>query len=255
MANHNESSIVTKCTVMVDILARSERPLNFSELTVRTGFVKSSAHRILSILLGEQLATFDEGTRTYSLGPRSLIWARSYLKKSELSVIAGKHLEILCQETGMNGTMSILDRGKALNLSSFNPIPVKFATLVGDHAPLHCTAVGKVILAYLPEDKRSELLKNIEYEPYTNFTISDAASLEKEVAKVRKRGVGFAMQEEFYQVRGIAAPVLIADNTALAAISMWTLTDRMSSEELFAVADPLVATARAISEEYQSAKM
>lgn len=255
MSQAGESSIVTKCANMVDILAMSQRPLTFSELTNRSGLVKSSAHRILNVLLTERLASYDADNKTYALGSRTLSWARSYLKRSDLPSIADRHMDALCQQTVMNGALSLLDRNAVLYLKTYNPVPVKFASLAGDRVPLHCTAAGKVFLAFMPDQKRRELLENIEFEPFTEFTIRDAKTLEEDLEQVRKQGFALALQEEIYQVLGISAPIFGGDGKVLATISLWNLNDRLGREEIRKLAKPLIKVTRQISKDYISGKV
>lgn len=254
MSKSGQSSIVTKCANMVDILALSQRPLSFSDLADRSGLVKSSAHRILAVLINERLASYDEDTKTYSLGPRSLTWAKSFLRRSNLSNIADRYFDEFCQRNGMNGALSIRDRGDVLYLRTYDPVPVISASLAGDRAPLHCTAAGKVFLAHLPEAKKTELLANIDYQSFTEFTIKDRQSLNKELLKVHAAGYGTAMQEEVFQVLGIAAPIMGENNEVLAAVSLWTQIDRISKNDLLGFADPLIGIAAKMAKDHSSGK-
>jgi len=255
MAKNGESSIVTKCANMVDILALAQRPLSFSELANRSGLVKSSAHRILAVLLSERLASFDEDTKTYALGSRSLTWAKSYLRLSNLPTIADRYFDEFCQRSGMNGALSVRDRGDVLYLRTYNPLPVKIASLAGDRAPLHCTAAGKVFLAYQEETKKNELLANINYQAFTEFTIKDSATLDAELHKVRAAGFGTAIQEEVFQVLGIAAPIFGEHQEVLAAVSLWSQIDRISPSEVLKFSESLIGIAARMSLDHSSGKI
>lgn len=255
MARSGESSIVTKCANMVDILAQSQRPLTFSDLVDRSGLVKSSAHRILAILLSERLASYDEPSKAYALGTRSLTWAKSFLRRSNLPNIADRMFEEFCQRSGMNGALSVRDRFDVLYLRTYDPVPVKTASMAGDRAPLHCTAAGKVFLAYLPETKKNELLSNIDFQPFTEYSIKDAKTLDNELGSVRAAGYATALQEEVFQVLGIAAPIFDENNDAIAAISLWSQTDRISRGELLDFSTPLVEMASKMSFDHRAGKV
>ena len=77
MARASESSIVAKCTAVVDLLSNARRPLGFKEITESSGLLKSSAHRILSVLLSEELVEYDQLTKVYRVGPRLNAWSRA----------------------------------------------------------------------------------------------------------------------------------------------------------------------------------
>lgn len=255
MSKNGESSVVTKCANMVDILALSQQPLSFSELANRSGLVKSSAHRILAVLISERLASYDEKTKTYSLGPRPLTWAKSFLRRSNLPNIADRYFDEFCQRSGMNGALSVRDRGDVLYLRTYDPVPIKISSLAGDRAPLHCTAAGKVLLAFLPETKKDELLANIDYQAFTEFTIKDSPALDGELTSVRAAGYSTAMQEEIFQVLGVAAPVFGENNEVLAAISLWSQIDRVSRAEITAFAQPLQEMAQRMALDHSSGKI
>ena len=70
MARASESSIVAKCAIVVDLLSNARRPLGFKEITEASGLVKSSAHRILSVLLSEDLVEYDPLKKVYRGCPR-----------------------------------------------------------------------------------------------------------------------------------------------------------------------------------------
>lgn len=255
MSKSGESSIVTKCADMVDVLALSKRPLKFSELADRSGLVKSSAHRILAVLINERLAAFDESTKTYSLGPRSLTWAKSYLRRSNLPNIADRYFDEFCQRSGMNGTLTVRDRGQVLYLRTYDPIPVKSSSLPGDRAPLYSTATGKVLLAYLPKAKKDELLRGIDFQAFTEFTITNATALDEELKAVREAGYGTALQEEVFQVLAIAAPIYDENRNVIAAISLWSQIELVSREEVMAFAHPLVEMAGRMANDHISGKI
>ncbi len=247
MAKANQSSIVAKCASILDILANTRRPLVFTEIVERSGFVKSSAHRILSVLLTEGLAEYDSDSKTYELGPRLSTWTRAVWRRKDLKQVASGELEKLSEITGMNVALSIRDNDSVLYLSTFDTVPVRYAAPAGEHAPLYCTAAGKVFLTFMPEDRRAQLMGGFKYERFTEYTIRDTDTLLEDLAGIRACGYGLCIQEEFFQVMGIAAPIWNAMDEVVASISLWTLTEKTTEEELRSHAAILIATAQEIT--------
>lgn len=247
MADTNKSSIVTKCATMIDLLARSRRPLKLTDIVERSGLVKSSAHRILSILLSEDMAEFEKSTKTYKLGPRFTVWARAAWRRTDLEQIAASELEALSEKTNMNATLSIRDGNSILYLSTYDTVPVRYAAPAGERAPLYCTAAGKIILAFMQEDRLSSVLDELKYERFTEFTIRDTNTLVKELEMIRKQGYSLSIKEEFFQVMGIAAPVWNASDELAASISLWTLTERTTEQDVESLSDLIMTTAQQIS--------
>ncbi|MEO1192017.1 MAG: IclR family transcriptional regulator [Pseudomonadota bacterium] len=247
MARATQSSIVTKVAYLLDILTRAQRPLSFTELVERSGLVKSSAHRILSIMVGEELLTYDASSKTYRLGHRLLHWAQTAWRRTDLLDVSARELEVFCEETGLNVTLSILDNDRVLYLRTIDAVPVRYAAHAGERAPLHCTAVGKVFLAYLPAKFRTALLDRITLDRLTEFSLQDRDVLEADLETVRARGYGLANREEFLQVVGMGAPIFDSDGRVLAAISTWTLTEFANIRQVEQHAPTLLAMARRIS--------
>jgi DNA-binding IclR family transcriptional regulator len=181
------------------------------------------------------------------LGPRITSWARAAWRRNDLQQIASVELEALGETSNMNATLSIRDNDNILYLGTFDVVPVRYAASAGERAPLYCTAAGKVFLAFMQEDRRVELVKRIKYERFTEYTIRNSDALFADLKVVRKRGYSLSIQEEFFQVMGIAAPIWNANKEVVAAISLWTLTEKTSVEKIRKQATTLIRIANKIS--------
>lgn len=242
MAKAGESSIVSKCAQLMDIISAARQPLAFSEVVARSGFVKSSCHRILAVLLAEEMIAYDSDGRTYSSGPRLSRWAKLALYRADLPEAAAAVMDALSEETRMNTALSILDGNSILYLRTSDPVPMRYASRAGDHAPIHSTAAGKVLLAHTGANRRAEILANLRFETFTEFTKTSADALSAELADVVAQGYARALREEYLQVMGLSAPVRNAQDQVIAALSLWTLTTDNTAAQLEAQA-PMVTEA------------
>ncbi|MBZ8132729.1 IclR family transcriptional regulator [Afifella sp. IM 167] len=243
----NQSSIVAKCTQILDILSNAGRPLSFAEIVARSGLVKSSAHRIIAILLTEGLAEHDEHAKTYRVGPRLMGWALRTWHSSDLQQAAADELDRLYEATGHNVELGVRSGERVLYLRTFNSYPVRYASKAGDHAPLHCTAIGKALVAFLPAGQRAELIARLTFEKHTEFSIGDRASFEADLAEVRERGYAICDREESLQVCGLAVPVYDFERSVHGAFCLWSLTERAEIGTLRGFAPLLLETAEKIS--------
>lgn len=243
------SSIVTKCTNIIDILVEARRPLTFSEIVEATGYVKSSAHRLLAVLLSENLASYDDHTRTYSTGQRIGYWSRVAWLRIDIQKLAEKELEKLCDETGMDVALSVLDNNSILYLRTADTAQLRFAARAGDHAPLHCTAAGKVFLAYMPERKRASFFKNHILESQTEYTICQPELLTQELQQIREQGYGLAIHEELPKVQGIAAPIWDQQQNLTGCLSIWCRSDERDIKKMQQLAPALLAATKRISQQ------
>ncbi len=242
-----ESSIVTKCALVIDALVKAKNPMVFSEIVAATGLVKSSCHRILAILQGEGLIAYDGDQRTYRYGPRLQSWTKSVWLQPDLQDAAIRPMNQLRELTGMNTALSILDEDAVLYLRTSDDVPVRYAAHPGDRAPLHCTAAGKIFLSCMSSARRQRLLAAAPLERFTEYTLTDPAALERECARVVTQGHAVALREEFLQVMGCAAPIRNVQNQVTASLSLWTLTVISQPDDLLRFVPDLMAAADRIS--------
>lgn len=247
MPRSSESSIVAKCALVIDILSNARRPLGFKEITEASGMVKSSAHRILSVLLSEELVEYDKSKKVYRIGPRLNAWGRAIWRRLDMEMDPATELEALCETTNMNAALSILDVDSVLYLRTLNSVPFRFASHPGDHAPLHSTAAGKVFLANMSAHGLEITMQEMRFERMTEYTLRDSVDLLTELDIVRNQGYALAVQEEHFQVIGMAAPIRDIQGTVTACLSLWTLIDKTSHEQVEGFAAELIATTERIS--------
>ena len=248
LAKTSESSIVTKCALVLDVLAASRSPLAFSQIVEKTGFVKSSCHRILAVLVNERMVAYDKKTRRYDTGERLSDWSRLAWRRVDLQEIASGEMRALSDTLEINVALSVLDQQTILYLRTVDHVQLRYAAAMGDHAPLHCTAAGKVFLAYLPESRRQALLSELLFEKMTERTVTNAQDLTKELASIVKSGFGLAVEEEFQNVYGVAVPIWSEDNSVAACLSLWKSTTMPNAkDELVAHVDDLMIASRRIS--------
>lgn len=248
MARSSDSSIVTKCARVMDILTHAKRPLVFSEIVVETGFVKSSSHRILAVLQGERLVSYNKEKRTYEPGPRFQEWARAGFQRTDLQEIAADLMEDLSEATKMNAALSVFDDDSILYLRTADYVSLRFAARAGDHAPLHCTAAGKIFLAHMPPDQREVVLGNLQLEKFTEFTRTSVEALEADFAAILENGFAAVIKEEFLQVMGMSAPIWDERRRVAACLSLWTMTSGTEPVALLEKSGRLKQVARMITE-------
>ncbi|ASJ73849.1 IclR family transcriptional regulator [Granulosicoccus antarcticus] len=252
MAREVQSSIIEKLVVVLDVLARTPGKLSQSEIVTATGFNKSSIHRILSILLGQGLVRLDERDKTYSVGPKLVSWARSAWQKTDLAQIEDQDLIDLSNATGMNVAISVLSDYTVTFIRTRIINPYKLAVKVGGQSDLHCTAAGKLFLGFMSKFELDTYLDTTELEKYTETTLTDQKSLLNDIELARELGYAKGNREEFWQVVGIAAPIVDYDNRIMAALSLWTPTRFASMSTLEQDVPAMLETAAKISARFGS---
>lgn len=247
MPPKDTSSIVTRSLTIVDILASSGQPMSYSKVLAASGFAKSSTHRLLSILQNEGVIEFDERDKSYSLGKRLRGWARQSWVNNDLQRQSANELERLCESCGHNVCLMGMDGARTLVLSAIHPYQVPYAAKMGEYAAAHCTAGGKVLIAYMRKRQRDEVLDNLTFEQYAPNTITDRKVFEAQLEDVRRDGLAVTEAEEFMQTSSIAAPVYDHHGEVVAALCLWGVTERMKPRHVTDWADDLKAASRRIS--------
>ena len=119
--------------------------------------------------------------------------------------------------------------------------------MVGEHAPLHLTAVSKAMLAFPPDKQRKALLTELRLERFTEHTITEPAQLEHGLQAVREQGYAESDREEFLQVCGIAAPLRDDEGQVAAAVCLWMPTAQASRDDLRGFVQALLGASEGIS--------
>lgn len=247
MSREIQSSIIHKSVSVINLLAGHKGGLSQTEIAQRTGFNKSSTHRILSILIGQELIAFDERDRTYSTGPLLISWARSAWEKMDLSLVKDQDLTDLAAQTAMNVALSVRVEHTVTFTRANVAHPYRLAVKEGGQSELHNTAAGKVFLAHMTVHERDAYFAVAELEKFTETTLTTRADIEADLSEITSRGYAVSDREEFYQVVGMAAPILDHDGRILAAISLWIPLRIASLDALLACAPDLLAKTREIS--------
>ena len=252
MVREVTSTIIEKSVLVMDLLARSMETLSHSEIVSGTGLNKSSVHRVLAILVGQDLVQFNEHDKSYSIGPTVFSWARATWQKTDLWQIKDHDLVELGEATGMNVAVSVINDDMITFIRTRVVHPYKLSPKVGGQSDLHCTAAGKVFLAYMDPPSLDAYLQNAELEKYTENTFTEAEPLLEDIKTVIGRGYAISNREELWQVVGIAVPIVSYDNSVVAALGLWTPTKRASLKSLEKHATQLIKTASAISSRFGS---
>src|SRR5437667_3736820 len=120
---------------------------------------------------------------------------------------------------------------------------IQFDIYIGKKTNLHCTGVGKVLLAYASEQKQQRILSKKSFARYTHNTITSPARLSKELIKVRQKGYAIDDQEEELEVRCVAAPVFSNTGEFMAALSVVDTVGRIPDDNIDGLARHVIGAA------------
>ena len=221
--------------------------LALTELAKISGINKSTVLRLVSPLIDENLIERDRVSGKFRLGFGSLRLGQSYLDSLDLRSAANDELRALMRETSNTVHLVILAGHDVVYLDKVeDEATVRMASRVGATMPAYCTAVGKAIMAYSAEEVVSSIL-SVPLRPITARTITDPAALRMELAAVRRRGYSIDDRENEPEVRCVAAPIFNNDDVVVAALSVSSLTSRMTPAKVREVGPMAAAVGLRIS--------
>lgn len=231
LATPQRSPVVARRGLSVITAFSKEAPrLTLSEVARRCGITRAAARRYLITL--ESLGYVGSDGREFFLRPRILELGQAYLAASSVADIAQTHLAPLARELSESCSASVLDGGDIVYISrtSTNRI-MSIGLAVGARLPAYCTAMGRVLLAALPEDELEAYLDDLEPRRLTPHTLTATAALRAEIALAGERGWYCIDQELEIGVRALALPLQDATGV-VAAMNVSAHAARMSVEEL-----------------------
>ena len=232
---------------ILEVLSRSEGDLGVSEVGASVGLANGTVHRLLSTLTRRGYARQNPLTRKYGLGLKAFALASS--ARESLGPLARPFLEELMEVSRESSNLAGLDKNYVVYIEQV-PAPrmVRMFTEPGNHAPLHSTGTGKVLLAYQPPEVVDSVIRQTGLPRFTAHTITDPGELESELARVRKRGYAMDSEEMEDGVRCLAAPVFGADEAVLAAISVSGPASRLTEKRLGELIPEITRLSEALSE-------
>lgn len=212
----------------------TERPeIGVREVARRVGLASSTAGRLLATLASAGVVTQNAATRTYMLGPRVLAWAGLYTGVLDVRATARPILDRLRRATRETVTLYVQDGYERVCVERLEgPQSIRAVVRVGERMPLYAGAGGKVLLAFLPADRRRAIVKRIALARFTPNTIGSRARLERELAAIRRRGYATSVGERFAGAASVAAPIHGADGALIGAVNVFGPADRFGGSRL-----------------------
>jgi DNA-binding IclR family transcriptional regulator len=239
---------VDRAARILRALAAGPGRLGVSELSSRLGLAKGTVHGLLRTLQDHGLVEQDADSDKYQLGPQLLRLSNRYLDLSELRSRSLAWSELLSTRAGEAVRVGVPHGDGILVVHHvFRPDASLQILEVGAVLPMHATALGKAVLAYLEEPAREDVL-SAGLPKLTGRTLSTPAAIARELDAVRERGYALEREEAVLGEMGVAAPIFGRRGTVVGGIGVAGPRERMhgrSRESTAATA--VVEAARAIS--------
>ena len=240
--------VLDKSLSVLELLLQKDSAMNMTELSEKLELYPSTIHRILDTLRHWGYVEQDSHTQKYQLGLKALELGMAKLHQMDLVREATPYLKELVNQCNETVHLGVLEEGEVLYLAKEESSQtIRMCSYVGKRAPLHCTALGKVLLACLPEGGRKKMLSKKVFPRLTENTITDKRELEKELGKVREQGFALDREENEKDVRCVAAPIRNYQGEVIAAVSISSPSFRIDKNVQNNLKEALIQTSREIS--------
>ena len=239
---------IERALQIVDLFDEQTTELKITEISQRMDLHKSTVHSLLKTLMKYGYIAQNADSGKYKLGLKFVERGQLLLQGLDIRAVAHGHLLALSATTGQTSHLVILNEGQGVYIDKVEgeKAAIRYSRL-GRRVPLHCSAVGKALIAFQAEGRREHLLQDYSFTSHTTNTIMNKNTFLEELSHVRKQGFAVDNQENEPGVRCAAAPIFDHTGQVVAAISLSTMVSSVGDEEFEQYASRVKAESGIIS--------
>ncbi|MBE0596437.1 MAG: IclR family transcriptional regulator [Desulfuromonadales bacterium] len=241
---------VKRATDITSLFTASQTSLGITQIAEALGLNKATVWGLVTTLEKQGFLQQDAETHKYSLGPKMFELGMVYIGSLEINAKASRLAHGLASRTRLNARVAIWSGGTALiTLLALPKAEDSFSRQIGPRVPAYCSAVGKALLAFLEPEQIEAYLRDTELLRHTPSTIVTAEELLHDLEQIRQRGYAISAEEMIPGVTALGAPIFGRRRQLVGSISLSAPPAVMAGATLDTLADELLRTAAAISQE------
>lgn len=224
---------VARALDILDCLATHRGEVGVTEISHELGVHKSTVSRMLATMESRGYVSRNGANGKYCLGMRLVELASYRLEQIDLRSQARPFLEELVRATGETAHLAVFDQGKVVYVDKVDtPQTLMMRSKIGYRVFAHCTALGKAILAALPDETVERVIKEKGLPRFTPNTIVDPLALKEHLRRVRVQGYAIDDEEHEEGIRCAAAAILDHAGRVVGALSVSGPTLRVSRQDV-----------------------
>ena len=246
--NSSHVQSVDRALVLMELLAREDREMGLTEIAKALSWPKTTVHGIISTLRGREYVDQSSVTGRYRLGVRLFELGNIVARNWDVRTVARPAMQELNNRLGEMVHLATESGGEVLYIDKLDSTHMmRVVSETGARLPMHCTGLGKVLLAYKKPSEIRWIISKHGLCKMTARTITDREVLESELIKIRKQGYATDDREIMDSLRCVAAPIFDRYGNVEYAISVAGLAGNFHGERFGMVRDELIRTAESIS--------
>lgn len=227
---------------LLNLFAGAETTLSFTQIAGMSGLPSSTLHRFLINLQSTGFLSCDAGGN-YRLGVACVFLGQAAIGSLDVRRMSRPFLQELNRRTRETIHLTVRDGLSAIYVEKIDsPEQLRIHSRIGASVPLHCTAVGKILVAFLPEAEQASILERVELKRFTVNTVGNLQEFQAELQRVRKNGHAMDLEEHEPHIRCVAAPIWDHAGAIHASLSITGPAVRMTMARLRELA-PLIQQA------------
>lgn len=244
-----KSRAVKRVVGILKAFSEEKPQLGITELATILGLPKSVVHGDLMALVDERIIEKDYNTGKYYLGNEIFQLGSILLKQKSLRQNSIPVMERISKII-MEGVTLIAWIGSIPYCieSIDSPHPLKVSLNIGQSFPVHAGSAGKLLLAFLPEQEREQMIKGLRLTRYTEKTITTISELRRRLNEIREKGYVVSAGERFKDVISVGAPIFNHNSRGVACICITMPSNRSNRQRISQCVSLVVEGAREISQ-------
>ena len=216
MNTNTETGPGLRLLELLDLLAREETPQALPDVVAKSGWPKPTVHRMLTQLEAGGWLVREPDGRHFALAPRLLRLSEAALSSSTLQGVRHAVLRQLVNEVGESCNLTALSGAEVIYLDRVeSAFPLRMELRPGTRVPAHCSASGKLFLAWMGARQRRTLLDGLDLRRYTASTLTERDALEAELDTIRRDGHAVDAEEFVEGLVCVAVPVFAPGRTTV----------------------------------------
>jgi IclR family acetate operon transcriptional repressor len=241
---------LSRALKLLNALSYHAQGLSLSEVASEVGLPNSTAHRLLTTLQNERYVRFDTERSVWLIGVQAFRVGTAFVRSRDMVAIARPYMRRLMEQSGETVNLAIADRGEVIYIAQVETQKMMRAIAgPGGRAQMHCSGVGKALLAFNDQASAERLMSGMELRRETANTLITALDLKRELERIQARGYAIDNEENAIGLRCVAAVIYDEHGQALAALSVSGPTARIADQRIPLLGNAVAGIAAEITAE------
>jgi IclR family transcriptional regulator, acetate operon repressor len=241
---------LSRALKLLNALSHHPQGLSLSEVAHHVGLPNSTAHRLLTTLQNERFVRFEADRSAWLIGVQAFRVGSAFVRSRDLVTIARPYMRRLMEQSGETVNLAIADRNEVIYLAQVETQKMMRAIAgPGGRAAIHCSGVGKALLAFSEPDSVDKILSQIQFHRETPSTLVSNGDLRRDLEKIAERGYAIDNEENAIGLRCVAAVIFDEHGGPLAALSVSGPTARLTDHRIPALGHAVAQIAAEVTAE------